>query len=123
MAARGKPEWRTRPEQKTSAPAAAEEVQAAPAHAMPAAAAADGNKAAATGAGRSVDHNRPTDQTEEARANHFAAAAIYLGAGVLLPSSLLLLPATTTAAALLLGVAVRHVAATAVCRATAALSL
>jgi hypothetical protein len=63
VAARGKPEWRTRLERKLSAPAAAaaEEVQAAPTHATPAAAAADGTKVAAGGAGQAVDHNIPTD--------------------------------------------------------------
>ena len=62
MADGGKLEWRTRLERKPSAPTAMEEeVQAAPTHATPAAAVVDGTKAAAAGAGRAVDHNRPTD--------------------------------------------------------------
>jgi hypothetical protein len=81
VAAGGKPEWRTLLERKLSAFAtAAAKVQAAPAHTMPAAAAVDETKVAGGGADRAVDHNRPTDQNEEARVDHFAATAIHLGA-------------------------------------------
>jgi hypothetical protein len=81
VAAVGKPEWRTQLERKPSAPAATmEEVQAALAHATLAAATVDGTKASAASVGRAVDHNIPMNQTEEARADHFATTVIHLGA-------------------------------------------
>jgi hypothetical protein len=77
----GKSEWRTQLERKPSAPAATvEEVQEALAHATLAAATVHGTKASTTSVGRAVDHYRPMNQTEEARADHFATAVVHLGA-------------------------------------------